>query len=170
MRRFRHGPRFGISTEALAHTQVQQYPKKMTFLFSIDAHICSISTSEPAQFMLRIQEILSVPRRKDYFLYPESRRLHPTPAIFVCEHIYGYDLADLIDPVIKDCQTGTEAPSSSFACGWCNTNFRIEICDYYRTNRALVVTKWMNLGAGFTPDDTHWVRYQMARRRLASEI
>lgn len=65
MRRFYLGPQFGISTEDISYTQVRLHPEEsaspsITSLFSIDAQICC----EPPAVVLRIQEMMFVPRHK----------------------------------------------------------------------------------------------------------
>ena len=50
---------------------------------------------------------------------------------------------------------GEKFPYSADTCNQCNTDFCIEVCEY-GSHLALVLTTWINLGPGLTPDDPLW--------------
>ncbi|KAJ5113597.1 hypothetical protein N7456_002131 [Penicillium angulare] len=164
MKRFYHGTQYGISTDALSYTQIRLHPDKSSntqrpFLFSLDAQICD----EHLSLIIRTQQILFVPNHKRYLLYcnPDiARRKHKEDPVglFICDHISDEKLANLVNPTIRAYRTGEEAASPTYTCGLCNTNFHIETLEH-DTDLALVITKWIDLGSGMSPDDPKWARY-----------
>lgn len=171
MRRFYHGPQFGIDTEAIWYTEVRHYPEESaspekTSLFSIDAQICC----EPPGLVLRAQEILFVSSQKRYLMYclPSTRRkkwAEPPSAMFICLHVRRKELASLINPIVRAYRAGEKAPMSTYTCGRCDTDFRIEICEY-DTQLALIITRWFNLGDGLSPYDPRWKRHAESADRV----
>ncbi|CAG7969152.1 unnamed protein product [Penicillium nalgiovense] len=163
MRRFYYGPEYGISTEDISYTQVRLYtPQSGTqipLLSSLDAQICSTSPS----LILRVQQIMSVPRRKRYLLYrcPRSsakRSRSPPYNMSICNHEYLHSFDYLLNGVVGAHRAGEKAPSVSFACDRCDTEVLVEISEC-ENELALVITKWINLGAGLTPDDPPWKKH-----------
>ena len=171
MRGFYHGPQFGISTEVICYTQVQHHPRESagpekTTLFSIDAQICC----KPPGLVLRTQEIMSVSGHKQYLMYCNPRaqpeKIGKSPlTMFICLHIHRKKLAGLINPIVKAYRAGKKAPESTYTCGRCHTDFRIEMCEY-GTELALIITKWFNLGDGLSPDDPRWKRHAESADRV----
>ncbi|CRL19714.1 unnamed protein product [Penicillium camemberti] len=160
MRRFYYGENFGISTEALSYTQVCTYPgppscPEITSLFSTDAQICPKTPG----LCLRIQQMMFVHSRAPTLLL--SRRDAgwmgaPPEIMFICIHISHKRHARLLDNVVKAYLNGMNALSSTYTCKICTAECRIEVCEY-GSDLALVLTTWINLGAGLTPDDPQWI-------------
>lgn len=167
-RRFLYGPQFGISTEAMSYTCILSEPgvrPEKPLLLSIDAQMCC----DPLGLVARIQRITYVPGHQRYLLYSHQhqflfnsnqylertkRKYHLTHA-GICGHVDAADLALLINPIVRAHRDGEKAPSSTYTCVRCDVNFRIEICEY-ETDLALVITRWIDLGTGSTPDDPRW--------------
>ncbi|KAJ5292034.1 hypothetical protein N7478_001285 [Penicillium angulare] len=51
-----------------------------------------------------------------------------------------------------------KATTPTYICEECNTRLRIETIDY-ETNLALIITKWIEIGPGLSPDDPQWMRH-----------
>ena len=85
--------------------------------------------------------------------------------MFICLHIHRKKLAGLINPIVKAYRAGKKAPESTYTCGRCHTDFRIEMCEY-GTELALIITKWFNLGDGLSPDDPRWKRHAESADRV----
>jgi hypothetical protein len=79
----------------------------------------------------------------------------PSQVMSICRHVSSLKLAILLNTVGNAYVNGEEAPSSTYACDKCNTDSRIEFCEY-GSDLALVLTTWINLGPGLTPDDPRW--------------
>lgn len=168
-----YGPQFGIDTEALSYTQVFEKRREITSLFSVDAEVCldrskpkdDLFARAPPEFVLRTQQIFSSPRRNHHLIYNDPLFCH-SGDYFICTHIDHHPerLGRLIRRIVRSCRAGKKAPSSSWICEWCKTSFCIEVCDYDIKMRALIITRWMNLGAGLSPDDPKWVRFRESGR------
>ncbi|KAJ5978163.1 hypothetical protein N7501_001505 [Penicillium viridicatum] len=162
MRRFYLGRKFGISTETLSYTQVRIHPKeslcpKITCLFSTDAEICS----ETPGLCLRRQYVMFVHGSRSELLLsrPNSKcDRNPPTVMFICSHVDYVQRAELINPVVFAYLDGEKDPCSTYTCNQCNTDTRIEVCEY-GSHLALVFTTWVNLGPGLTPDDPRWRIY-----------
>lgn len=134
-------------------------------LLSIDAQMCC----NPLGLVVRIQRITYVPSHQRYLLYSHqhqhqlfsnqhferTKRKYHLMHSGICAHVDAPDLAILINPIVRAHRDGEKAPSSTYTCVWCDVNFRIEICEY-ETDLALVITRWIDLGTGSTPDDPRW--------------
>lgn len=159
MRRFYLGNKFGISTEALSWTQVRIHPEEslcpeITCLFSNDAQICS----ETPGLCLRMQYIMLVHGSRSELLLsrPNTECWKPPTVMFICSHVGYTQKGKLINPVVFAYLDGEKDPCSTYTCNQCNTDARIEVCEY-GSHLALVLTTWINLGPGLTPDDPRWI-------------
>ncbi|KAJ5501733.1 hypothetical protein N7453_006550 [Penicillium expansum] len=159
MRRFYYGEKFGISTESLSHTQVRTYPgpsscPEITSLFSSDAQICPKTPG----LCLRTQHMMFVHGRKPKLLLSRKAiesSLKPPRHMFICIHVWRRRRVILLNTVVKAYISGEKAPSSNHTCDICAADFRIEVCEY-GSDLALILTTWINLGPGLTPDDPRW--------------
>ncbi|CAG8909115.1 unnamed protein product [Penicillium egyptiacum] len=160
MRRFYYGEKFGISTEALSYTQVRTHPgpsscPEITSLFSTDAQICPKTPG----LCLRIQHVMFVHGRKSELLLSRQdieSAGEPPQVMFICIHVSRRRHAILLNTVVKAYISGEKAPSSTHTCDICAADSRIEVCEY-GSDLALVLTTWINLGPGLTPDDPRWL-------------
>lgn len=151
MRRHHYGPEFGISTEAISFTQVQLHPTwKTSTLFSVDAQICS----EPASLCLRIQQMMYMKGHQPALVSSLASSRLPTTTWF-CGHFFKYKLDCICSDLLVAYSEGKRAPSSDHTCRECRAEFLIGI-HKHKGDLALVITKWINLGAGSTPDDPQW--------------
>ncbi|OQE94339.1 hypothetical protein PENNAL_c0004G08217 [Penicillium nalgiovense] len=76
----------------------------------------------------------------------------------ICNHEYLHSFDYLLNGVVGAHRAGEKAPSVSFACDRCDTEVLVEISEC-ENELALVITKWINLGAGLTPDDPPWKKH-----------
>lgn len=79
----------------------------------------------------------------------------PPQIMFICIHVKHLKHAKILNTVVNAYLNREKAPNSTFTCDKCNTDSRIEICEY-GSDLALVITTWINLGPGLTPDDPRW--------------
>ena len=163
MKRFLYGPQCGISTEALSYTCVcldPEEPVEKPVLSSSDAQICG----SPPRLIVRIQRMIYVPAKRRYLLYENNKKWYsrwPWPMRFyrmhssICGHLRNDNVATLGNNIVKAHRDKNEAHFSIHACSRCHTDFRIELCQH-ESDLALVVTKWIDLGSGLTPDSREW--------------
>jgi len=150
MKRFYHGPKSGISTDSLSYTQVCHYPVRsvypdMIWLFSREAQICP----EPLGLHVRMQDIL-LARTRDQLLFDQSNNWRWDP-FEICMH---FRLLEFVTPTVKSLKNG-EMASFAHICHMCNIDCHIEIVEF-DSKIALIMTRWVNLGAGLTQEDPWW--------------
>ncbi|RJE24789.1 hypothetical protein PHISCL_02870 [Aspergillus sclerotialis] len=154
MRGFFYGPRFGISTKSLSYTEVRLSPSQpVTTLLSVQAGICP---DTPSLYMW-IQHLISVTRSN------AAELLLGTRDIMVCNHIIrdssvwgGPDVADFVSHCLEAYRSGAMAAPELKRCRYCNIDFKFDIKEYGDDGLALVITRWVDLGSGITPDGTRW--------------
>lgn len=176
MRHFRYGPRFGLNAKELSYTRVKEWDNGTTLL-SVEAQICTVNSKsassstpvprqeaakysgrptdfEAANLCLRIQDIMMMTGTAVDFLPPPER------AFTICGHISQTRLSHLIFSHILSSTAGAREtpffPSYSNNCKQCNTDYQLELHFLGQNDLALVITRWLNLGAGLTPEDPQW--------------
>jgi hypothetical protein len=161
MKRYYHGPEHGLATENLSYTEVaiSEEPNehdRVTTLLSVDA---AVLRGASASLCLRIQHWVRVHDTKRNALVDHTRK-----KFGIC-----YDVT-FESPAISDwIQEGPtmmarcseesvpEIPSGPFhRCRICNVQFRLDRYDFGQEGIAVVVTKWLDLGAGLSPEDPKW--------------
>lgn len=177
MRRFYHGPEFGIPVESLLYTEVgaaqvcskdcllpksptRQMPDKdpqkgiMLTLFSAEARICST----PPGLCIRTQDIGVVTRQHASWIWPDRT------LIYICKHTntFNTSLRNILASQIKRfCSTtSTSVPAEQGSCNRCNTCWQMEIRDLDDTRASITLTRWIDLGPGLSTDDVDW-KYRM---------
>lgn len=173
MRRFYHGPEFGIPVESLLYTEIgaaqlrskdsllpqspastvsNKDPQKdiMMTLFSAEARICST----PPGLCMWTQDIGVVTRQSASWMW-SGRAL-----MYICNHINTCDtsLREILASQIKRyCSTtSTSVPADQGSCDQCNTCWQLEIRDLDETRASITLTRWMDLGPGLRIDDVDW--------------
>lgn len=164
MMRLYLGPEYGIGTEDISYTEVQvhslQPATQVSLISSVDADICSTNPN----LILRVQQIISVDRHKRYLLYrcprPSLKKIIiPPQMITICRHETNQEIDTWVNQVVSAHRAGEKAPSVSFACRHCDTEALLEMVEF-DNQLALVITKWIGLGAGLTPEDPQWRNHQ----------
>lgn len=79
--------------------------------------------------------------------------------VLICDHIGGARSKTIASVIMESERT----PGAVLKCHFCNIDFQITIREH-DGGLAMVVTKWLDLGSGVTPDDTRW-RVHCARGR-----
>ncbi|KAL5335194.1 hypothetical protein BJX70DRAFT_375755 [Aspergillus crustosus] len=182
MKRLYFGPEHGISLDSLSCTEVIEFEEHTT-LMSIKARICHPSQSQfspdsksnsKSKWNLHPRLILQV---QNWLLINDP---DPTPQtisrllqnLTVCKHkdaeslqIYIYNI------LVRQAGWGrAKAPiSSDHICPHCTVNFQLDMRDCGPEGKAVVLTKWLDLGAGRDVDDKAWVKLvDTAKPRLPS--
>jgi hypothetical protein len=168
MRRFYYSPESGISTGSLSHTQVKEYPEGPTrneviWLISREAQICT----KPLGLYLRVQDILLFSEWRDLIDKPYASGFDP---LVLCPH--DRNLRQDITPILRSHDTREKKGFLDRTKIWgfcevCNTTCDIELCEI-DSKKALVMTRWLNLGPGLDDEDPLWKShtYSPHARRL----
>ncbi|KAJ5473884.1 hypothetical protein N7475_003450 [Penicillium sp. IBT 31633x] len=80
----------------------------------------------------------------------------------ICKHENRQSVDSLLNGTLRAYRVGEKASSISFTCDRCFTQALVEILEH-KNQLALVITKWISLGAGLTPDDPQWQMHQSYR-------
>lgn len=168
MKRYRHGPLHGISTNSLAYVDVhvsdnEQSAEQMTTLLSVDARI----RPEPASFHLRVQQWATIKSRD------LARLLSAIKFVRICDHLINLngEITRLIErllashgaEVVNDCP----ATSKTLQCRECMLDYQIQLTMLGDEGLALVISKWLDLGTGLTPADIKWHYFRVDYSRRA---
>lgn len=164
MKRFRHGPPFGISTQCLPYTQTEYFPREIHALYSVDATACSLG------LCLRFQDMMLVHRQRLGLLFarPGVRNGKQPPLVwYICKHTSAQKLASDINLLVEAYRKVQDAPEpaslrTTLICDRCRTEALVEV---YRAGAVavLTLTRWINLGLGLSPDDPRWTIHCKAR-------
>jgi hypothetical protein len=153
MKQFYHGPEYGISTKALEFTEIRNrkldHVAPFTTLFSIDAQICP----QPPGLCLRSQDIISIDYQHANWLALGGSLANPPAMYRACVH--NLHLSGPVELLLVSYRARGPMIPISKTCTRCNTEYQLEL----RENGdevALVITKWINLGPGISPDDPRW--------------
>ncbi|KAH8435363.1 uncharacterized protein LDX57_012992 [Aspergillus melleus] len=177
MRRFYYGPQFGIPAESFSSTEVAVHPLEtgtmypmsilpasagpllnkdidnnaMITLTSIEARICP----DPPGLCVRTQE-LAVMRRHKVLRVPPRHSVY----MRICGHISTSrsNFWEIFDPLLEQyCSDSTTMHvGDQGRCAKCNTSWKLELRDVGSRDVCLVLTKWMDLGPGLSPEDARW--------------
>jgi hypothetical protein len=182
MRRFYRGPQYGIACKSLSHTQVRgpDSTGNLPILVSIEAQICrirrppkasglptsrepwrtplSMADPGPWHLFLRVQDITLVERNDVGFtagrILPRLRHLN------VCKHMgcprgntdYKWALIFEEQKVNVELRGYDQIHGN---CKICHTSYYLEVIQTGNLY-AVVLTRWMSLGPGLSPDDPQW--------------
>lgn len=157
MKRHYQGPPHGLPVDILSFTEAHvpdryDFHKRepATTFMSVEARICS----KPTSLCLHIQHWIVANRvwLGDLLAYSYFVR--------ICDHM-ALGASDVISWIQPMLEAGTENSSPGTApdihiCLRCKTHYQIEVCAIGDEDRAVVVTKWLDVGAGLTPKDVKW--------------
>ena len=166
MRRHYLGPGYGISADALAFVQVEEPPggneskrrkERRTILFSADARVLT----EPARLGLRIQRWTVLHTRVLELAVERAK------CVGVCHHHNAgeREMSQLITSSLKehlaeesaeDGGAPREPKPKRRICRSCKFVYQLEVLDTDSDGLAIVITQWLDLGAGLTPLDPKW--------------
>ncbi|CAG8393582.1 unnamed protein product [Penicillium salamii] len=167
MKRFSCGLRYGNTPEKLSHIQVREsLDPRCTTLFSIEAKVCT----SPLGLYLRIQDIVLFKYQvEDFFDYPNIYDDGRPPHVFmICAHLPFFEMKKLINPFLPAYKQVPSPIRLEGTCEKCNTDFLLQLQEF-DGHSAFIVTRWMNLGRGLTPEDPLWT-IQSLQSRSASDL
>jgi hypothetical protein len=147
MRHFYLGAMYGISPKSLNYSQRREFAGLKT-LFQIQAKICQRLPS----LLVRIQEIMLLGSRR----IPGNPTAIPPQFLRICAHVFRWmrstyvQILDSINRRISCCKG---------RCEICNTHFELER-RVLSGDIVLVLTRWLDLGPGLSPDDRQWKAFE----------
>ena len=157
MRRYYYGSRYGLSASALSFTEVNRYTAS-TALCSLEARVCRDLLPV---LCLRIQNIMSVSGLAKRLLSDKDRQV-PLQIYQICAHIGHAELLPTIKDFVDAHHRRDTLSLLRTTCDECNTEYQLELRVYGNRNIALMITRWINLGTGRSPDDPQWKVHSLA--------
>jgi hypothetical protein len=145
MLRHRYGSKHGMPIDSLHLHEIEETKyDQTTTLFPIDARIVD------DELCLRIQQWL--------LLSPDlTPTLESVRRIGICSHIMKYSdsFKTLIQAKLDHSEANVQLPAHSklLKCAHCETEFEISIEMADETRKVVLVTKWLSLGNGTSPND-----------------
>ncbi|KAF5873389.1 putative f-box domain protein [Botrytis fragariae] len=141
----RSGIDIGFPLEAFRHQEVtHDQSTNITSLLSVDARFVS------NELLLRSQIWILVPQsRKDR---TNENLGHGGLSTRVCKHSERYSLEFMVSELVRSTSSRTRT-AQCHQC-WMDLGIRRKHCGDAGT--AIIITKWINLGAGLDPNDGKW--------------
>ncbi|KAH8669649.1 hypothetical protein BGZ60DRAFT_407997 [Tricladium varicosporioides] len=128
--------------------------RSMNFIHSGFVEQCSATA--------RIQDGSLLVREQRVFMIPTSQNL-PLPwhgGINICPHIQFVTMLGLCKYGIQiphsDTIEGYENKQGIIYCKHCYTEFRVDFKGYGESGNAMFITRWMDIGKGYDPNDFKW--------------
>ncbi|RAH44919.1 uncharacterized protein BO95DRAFT_390954 [Aspergillus brunneoviolaceus CBS 621.78] len=162
------GGRGGINAESLAYTEVVDYPEDpaRTTLLSVEGrvYVPAGARSTPPSLVLQIQQWVLF--HDDDVVFSDRDNDVPLSVfqrLFICrgQSLGTAAVMDAIRSVVQ--QRGfssLDEQSSSAAecmrCPLCEVEFQISLEDCGKDGKAVIITKWLDLGAGLDLEDPKW--------------
>ena len=148
MKRHYYGSSHGFPLEAFLYTEVNQTNDRGTTLLSVDTQIVT------GELLMRSQQLILLPRdRSDEFFTKDA--VH-----HICNHIWKRipddSLAELVRSRLEELEAQGKCCTQTLQCRKCYMDFTIDAIDFAERGIAVLVTRWINLGAGLHPEDAKW--------------
>lgn len=148
------GTDIGFPLEAFQHLEVEHDQiKQKTTLLSIDAQIVS------NELLMRSQTWILLPwsRRDDFIDDLATNGLSND----ICVHTRLGPLdpnlvPDMVGSILDQLEVGEECRTQTLKCPCCWVNYVLDAIDFGERGFVVLVTRWVNLGAGLNPADTKW--------------
>ncbi|EEP75968.1 predicted protein [Uncinocarpus reesii 1704] len=138
MARHYQGPAYGLPLDMLSYTEVKAHTEPDGAKVTILLSFDARICSRSASLCLRNQQwILLRPQHK--------LPVKPGPV----------ELSDVLD----------NTPSPVLACSFCDMHFQLDKCDLGDETKAIVITKWLDVGAGLTILDPKWQAHALGGSR-----
>ncbi|KAJ5732696.1 hypothetical protein N7493_004177 [Penicillium malachiteum] len=190
-RDFYDGPGFGIPVESFFYTEVSTGPIGRKNPTSLEQQISNISTETTKSaertllsvdarifkdgrnpsLCLRIQELALVEPQDTNKLIPG-----PDDHIRICWHVRSgsTEIDDLVRMMVQRFRNGKRGSSlvEQNRCSQCNTSWKIQVREVEVEARqksvCLVITRWIDLGSGKSPEDPRWRSFIESRNTLSN--
>ncbi|KAJ5425883.1 hypothetical protein N7465_000953 [Penicillium sp. CMV-2018d] len=113
---------------------------------------------------------MSVRHFRAYQLISDKDEQVPPQIYQICAHI-GYDeLLSTIEEVVNVYCERRTLPLLRTTCDKCNTEYQLELREYGKDNLAFMITRWINLGPGRSPDDPQWKVHSLGSQDVPFDL
>ena len=162
LKRYRLGPEHGFDLDVLSHTQVYaRCHHSLTRLKSIEPRFMY------GQIFVRTQHWLLMRNGNDI----DGVKFEFGP---ICPHLNGVRRLSRVS-LLLDCKFSHLSDQKDCArctgmtqCRYCPMEFQIDVAEIGDKGTAVILTQWLTLGGGLTPEDPSWWRHISGRLQVDS--
>lgn len=158
MRRNHYGPEYGIPADCLDYLQVSRpnHGDGVTNFLSVEARICSqCEKSNGSSLRMRIQQWAIMPSSDTDFA-----SLSEIVDMRICEHPRNSKRDILISLCEVESFAAISSQQTTYQCPRCGVVLEFHFTDIEDRlagkTRALIITKWFDLGDGIDPKNSLW--------------
>ncbi|TEY84098.1 hypothetical protein BOTCAL_0021g00200 [Botryotinia calthae] len=149
----RSGIDIGFPLEAFRHVEIKYNRRtRRTTLISADARFAA------KELLLRSQTWILLPRSQKDRIVEELAR-HQMLIKF-CRHSESESLGVIVSELVRSKLSHTP----TFQCSCCWTDFVVRLKHCGERGIAVIITRWIDLGAGLDPENSKW-HYHIRRRK-----
>ncbi|KFX94415.1 hypothetical protein O988_06324 [Pseudogymnoascus sp. VKM F-3808] len=158
MRQHRSGTDIGFPLEAFQHLEVRhdEAPQKIV-LSSVNAHIIS------DEFLVRFQTWTLVPWNRSDTFVEELRKDRNVYSICLHDRTIGHQdeigAKNLMISRVRKLEAGKYCQTLTFQCRCCYMDYMVDAKDFGERGFAVIITKWVNFGAGLESPDAKWITH-----------
>ncbi|GKZ92702.1 hypothetical protein AnigIFM59636_005440 [Aspergillus niger] len=161
---YKCGGRYGINAESLAYTEVVDYPQQpaITTLLSVEGRVCTPAGAR------QIPSLVLQPQH--WVLFHDLEMVSDNDLdvlisvlakLSVCNWLSAGrgKIGDVIQSAIRQrgfCWDEASIAEGYMRCSHCGVEFQIALRDCGGDGKAVVITKWLDLGAGMDIEDPKW--------------
>lgn len=159
------GDRYGINAETLTYTEVVDYLKDpaITTLVSVEGRVCepAAGSYQMASLVLQIQQWVlfdDFDIASDWDFKVTKSVLKNTP-ICGSQTLGTPEIMNEIRSAIRQrsfCLDEPSAGAKCMQCSVCGVEFEIALWDCGKDGKAVIITEWLDLGAGMDIQDPKW--------------
>jgi hypothetical protein len=148
------GTDIGFPLEAFQHLEVgQDEIQQKTTLLSVNARIVS------GELLIRSQTWILLPwsRRSEFIDHLAESSLSFEFCVHTLLGPFSQDLVlDLVRSRLDQLEAGENSHSQTLQCPYCCMDYTLDAMDFGERGFAVLLTRWINLGAGLDVTDARW--------------
>ncbi|KAI9931089.1 hypothetical protein MW887_010746 [Aspergillus wentii] len=151
MKRYCHGAPHGMAVESLSFTEVDSSRPPITTLVSAEGKVCIEESGSPT-LVLRIQNWTLV-HGSDQDI---GQALETGKHMWICHHITFLHTKMQDYSKASARKRACHEALDDLRCRYCKIDFQVDIRNCADEGTAVVVTGWLDVGAGIDMDDAKW--------------
>ncbi|GKZ86131.1 hypothetical protein AnigIFM56816_000982 [Aspergillus niger] len=164
LQNYKCGGRYGINAESLAYTEVVDYPQQpaMTTLPSVEGRVCTpAGARQTPSLVLQIQHWVLFHDLEMVSDHDLDVLISVLAKLSICNWLSAGrgKIGDDIQSAIRQrgfCWDEASVAEGYMQCSHCGIEFQIALRDCGGDGKAVIITKWLDLGAGMDIEDPRW--------------
>lgn len=164
LQNYKCGGRYGINAESLAYTEVVDYPQQpaITTLLSVEGRVCTpAGARQTPSLVLQIQHWVLFHDLEMVSDHDLDVLISVLAKLSICNWLSAGrgKIGDDIQSAIRQrgfCWDEASVAEGYMRCSHCGIEFQIALRDCGGDGKAVIITKWLDLGAGMDIEDPKW--------------